>query len=268
MIKIYQFLNVIKFLFTCFFSFNLFRKKSILYFSNDKKYIFFSLFTLFKILYYLFLNKIGLIFEINLRRKFYYSFKKDFEEFNLNIDWFKGSAYHWNQVFIKFNLYNKSLNILEIGSYEGFSALFFLKKFKNSKISCVDPWIDYDENIKDNFKEIENRFDKNLSIYKDRLTKFKMFSNQFFDKKFNNETYDIIYVDGDHHFKTVYKDLINSFKLLKVDGFLIVDDFLTYNFYKENLNENPFGAVIVFLNKYMENIKFIKVTNQLIIQKK
>ena len=94
-----------------------------------------------------------------------------------------------------------------------------------------------------------------------------MFSDQFFDQKLNNEIYDIIYVDGDHDFKSVYKDLINSFEVLKVNGLIIIDDFLAYNFYKENLNENPFGAVIVFLNKHKKNIKFIKLTNQLVIQK-
>ena len=48
---------------------------------------------------------------------------------------------------------------------------------------------------------------------------------------------------------------------------MIIDDFLTYNFYKNNLNENPFGAIIVFLNKYQKNIKIIQITNQIMIQK-
>ena len=258
---------LIKFIFTCFFSFNSFKKKNILFFDKDKKYISFSIFTLFKILYFLSLNKIKLIFNINLRLKFYKSYKKDFEEFKFNSDWFSGAAYHLNNLFLEFDLYNKSTNILEIGSFEGRSTLFFLKKFKNSKIYCVDPWISYDQNAQYKFENIENQFDKNISIYKDRVIKFKMSSDQFFDQKLNNEIYDIIYVDGDHHFKSVYKDLINSFEVLKVNGLMIIDDFLAYNFYKENLNENPFGAVMVFLNKHKKNIKFIKLTNQLVIKK-
>jgi SAM-dependent methyltransferase len=261
------FFEVIKFLLTCFFSFNSFKKKNILFFDKDKKYISFNFFTLFKILYFLFLNKIKLIFSINSRLKFYESYQKDFGEFKFNTSWFSGTAYHWNQLFLEFDLYKKSINILEIGSFEGQSTLFFLKKFKNSKISCVDPWINYDQNTQYKFENIENQFDKNISTYKDRVIKFKMFSDQFFDQKLNNDMYDIIYVDGDHHFKSVYKDLINSFEVLKVNGLMIIDDFLAYNFYKENLNENPFGAVIVFLNKHKKNIKFIKLTNQLVIQK-
>lgn len=170
-------------------------------------------------------------------------------------------------MFLEFGLYNKFINILEIGSFEGQSTLFFLKKFKNAKIFCVDPWINYDQNIQYKFENIENQFDKNISTYKDRVAKFKMFSDQFFDQKLNNEAYDIIYVDGNHHFKSVYKDLVNSFEVLKVNGLMIIDDFLAYNFYKENLNENPFGAIIVFLNKNKKNINFIKLTNQLVIQK-
>ena len=261
------FFEVIKFLLTCFFSFNKFRKKNTLFFDKDKKYISFSFLILFKILYFLFLNKIKLIFNINLRLKFYESYQKDFEEFKFNSSWFLGAAYHWNQLFLEFDLYNKPTNILEIGCFEGQSTLFFLKKFKNLKISCVDPWIDYDENTQFNFEHIENQFDKNISTYKNKVIKFKMFSDQFFDQKLNNEIFDIIYVDGDHHFKSVYKDLNNSFEVLKVNGLMIIDDFLAYNFYKENLNENPFGAVIVFLNKHKKNIKFIQLTNQLVIQK-
>ena len=38
-------------------------------------------------------------------------------------------------------------------------------------------------------------------------------------------------------------------------------------FYKNNLNENPFGAIITFLNKYKNNIEIILITNQIIIKK-
>lgn len=262
------FFEVLKFLFTCFFSFNAFKKKNIEFFDKDKKYISFSFLILFKILYFLFLNKIKLLFNINSRIKFYESYQKDFEEFKFNTIWFSGAAYHWNQLFLEFNLHNKPINILEIGSFEGQSTLFLLKKLNNSKISCVDPWVNYDQNAQYKFEDVENQFDKNVSRYKDRVIKFKKFSDQFFDqKKLNNEMYDIIYVDGDHHFKSVYKDLNNCFEVLKINGLMIIDDFLAYNFYKENLNENPFGAVIVFLNKHKKNIKFIKLTNQLVIKK-
>ena len=74
--------------------------------------------------------------------------------------------------------------------------------------------------------------------------------------------------DGDHYFKNVYHDLENSYKVLSNNGIMIIDDFLTYNFYKNNLNENPFGAIITFLNKYKNNIEIILITNQIIIKKK
>jgi hypothetical protein len=261
------FFKNIKFLFVCFFFFNSFKKKNILFFGKDQKNVYFSFFTLFKILYFLFLNKIELIFNINSRRKFNESYKKNFKEFKFTTIWFFSAIYHWHKLFLEFDKYNKSLNILEIGSFEGQSTLFFLKKFKNSKISCVDPWVNYDQNVEYEFEKIENQFDKNISSYKDRVIKFKMLSDQFFDQKLNNEIYDIIYIDGDHYFKSTYKDLINSFEVLKVNGLIIIDDFIAYDFYKKNLNENPFGAIIVFLNKFRKNIKFIKITNQLILQK-
>ena len=56
-------------------------------------------------------------------------------------------------------------NILEIGSYEGRSALFFLKYFLNSKINCVDTWSGSDEHNIEDFKFIEKNFDLNTSYF-------------------------------------------------------------------------------------------------------
>ena len=42
--------------------------------------------------------------------------------------------------------------------------------------------------------------------------------------KFNENFFDIIFVDGDHRDPVVSKDIFNSYKLLKKDGFLIIDD--------------------------------------------
>jgi len=44
---------------------------------------------------------------------------------------------------LEYYLPEKSLdkfNYLEIGSFEGMSALFILNKFKNANVTCIDQW--------------------------------------------------------------------------------------------------------------------------------
>ena len=52
--------------------------------------------------------------------------------------------------------------------------------------------------------------------------KFIMTSDEFFEQ--NKTKYDIIFVDGDHTFEQVYKDVINSINILKKDGIIIIHD--------------------------------------------
>ena len=52
---------------------------------------------------------------------------------------------------------------------EGRSAIFFLKNFSNSNITCVDTWSGSDEHNSDNFESIEKNFDFNTSFYQSKI---------------------------------------------------------------------------------------------------
>ena len=59
----------------------------------------------------------------------------------------------------------KEFSYLEIGSFEGLSALNILYHYKNAKVTAIDLWNDCNINsepLKVDFKETEERFDKNL----------------------------------------------------------------------------------------------------------
>jgi hypothetical protein len=128
-------------------------------------------------------------------------------------------------------------------------------------------WKNNKEQNEFDLSKVEINFDKNTKKYKNNLKKYKQSSDQFFrNNKDIINYYDIIYVDGDHYYETVFKDVMNSFKALKNGGIMILDDFIGYNFYKK-YNENPIGAIIVFINIYYVKIKILKITNQIIIQK-
>lgn len=67
-------------------------------------------------------------------------------------DWFSMRHPHWP----KYADPKPELNVLEIGSYEGRSAVWMLENLlthHDSTITCVDHWLD---------KKIEARFDRNI----------------------------------------------------------------------------------------------------------
>ena len=195
---------------------------------------------------------------LKIEKNIYSNFKSE----DISKKWFTNNLY-----FIKKNLANTKIkNLLEIGSYEGRSALFFLDLFKITKISCVDTWSGSDEHKDINFHAIENNFDLNTKSFKEKKTllKFKMTSDEFF--KQNKNKFDFIYVDGDHAKDQVYKDLINSWSILNSNGFLLIDDYMWWYF--KDLNKNPASAVNSFINKYFDQVRKIVIWHQVLLQKK
>ena len=87
-----------------------------------------------------------------------------------------------------------------------------------------------------NFKDyLEIGCDKNQSFSKIKIDNkigvdpieggtIRSTSDQFFDQNKNN--FDIIFIDGLHHYSQVLKDINNSLKILNKNGFILVHDCL------------------------------------------
>ena len=189
----------------------------------------------------------------------------DFISYNKKEKWFCNNLFFLNK---KLKKIKNIRNILEIGSYEGRSCIYFGKKFIDAKITCVDTWSGSDEHLNIKFQEIENNFDKNIlnHLGNDRVEKQKISSDVFFKK--NNKFYDLIYIDGDHQTDQVNKDINNAWSILNDGGYLILDDY-TWWWYND-LNKNPASAINNFI---YNNINSIDVENliiwkQVLIKKK
>ena len=189
----------------------------------------------------------------------------DFKSYNEKEKWFCNNLFFLNK---KLRKIKNIRNILEIGSYEGRSCIYFGKKFIDAKITCVDTWSGSDEHLNIKFQEIENNFDKNIlnHLGNDRVEKQKISSDVFFKK--NNKFYDLIYIDGDHQTDQVNKDINNAWSILNDGGYLILDDY-TWWWYND-LNKNPASAINNFI---YNNINSIDVENliiwkQVLIKKK
>jgi predicted O-methyltransferase YrrM len=205
-------------------------------------------------------------------------YKKNQREFllsaqslNLSNDWFSGNIPYWLSIFDEYNLQNKELKALEIGSWEGLSSYFILSSLPKSQLTCVDTWQGADEHkdgaaaTSDVLNQIENKFDENLKPFKDRLIKHKCSSFSFFGKNENREIYDFIYVDGSHHCDDVMIDAIKCFEMLKVGGIMVFDDYFWQHYPKAI--DNPAAAINLFLRLKKGSYKVIRMYYQVVIRK-
>ena len=190
------------------------------------------------------------------------------EKLKYTNDWFSHNITTWVSIFKKKNIENQKLNILEIGSYEGLSAVFFLNFFKNSNLTCIETFKGSDEHSDINFETVKENFKSNVELYKNRITLFEGTSDFFFKNKINvnkKDMYDIIYIDGSHHHDDVLNDAFNSFELLNNNGMIIFDDFLKK--YYKNINQDPIKAILNFINKNKHCIDIVNVNYQIVIKK-
>ena len=188
-----------------------------------------------------------------------------FKKFKFSNDWFTNNIPIWVPILNK-KKNNKILKILEIGSYEGMSAIFFLDFFKNAKIDCVETFEGSDEHSDINFTKIKKNFEFNLSEFEDRYKIFQTSSDNFFEKNTGESNlYDIIYVDGSHESNQVKNDAYNSFNLLRENGIMVFDDFLRDHY--TDIDRNPFSAIIHFIENNNKKINIIHFGYQLILQK-
>jgi len=74
--------------------------------------------------------------------------------------------------------------------------------------------------------------------------------------KTNNKKFDIIYIDGSHSYSNFKNDLLKSWKILKKNGLLIVDDI----FWNEE-DKKYIQALQELLMNIKLNYKILRTTN-------
>lgn len=136
--------------------------------------------------------------------------------------------------------FQRDINYLEIGSFQGASTYFMLTRLLNSNsiVTIIDPF----ENSKSEAIGNYNLFIDNLNDYLPRIKVYKDYSNNILNK-LTKDSYDVVYIDGSHLAEDVYYDLINTFDLVKKGGIVICDDYLWFilkNICGENTDCGPF----------------------------
>jgi predicted O-methyltransferase YrrM len=134
-------------------------------------------------------------------------------------DWTSHNFPRWQDMFQEF-VGRPGVSVLEIGSFEGRSAEWFLINVlngPNASITCVDPF---------DPRSVEARFDHNLRVLNPtaKVTKIKLRSDEALPR-LKAEEFDIIYIDGVHVAANVALDALLAWPLLKPNGILLFDDY-------------------------------------------
>ena len=116
----------------------------------------------------------------------------------------------------------------EIGVLNGGFSEWIIGNLKPDILFLVDPWITYDNYDDANNSKQEEQDDRYSSVcekFKDvNEVKIKRLKSESFLSSFENEFFDLIYIDGDHRFTGVLSDLILSSVRVKKGGYIVVDD--------------------------------------------
>ncbi len=122
---------------------------------------------------------------------------------------------------------NRSINAVEIGVYRGINAKSILKELNVNKIYLIDPYIG-ELKTHDNILIIkaERKAHKLLKDYERKIIWLKEMSENTLDKVGEP---DFIYIDGNHDYKFVKKDIELYYKVLKEGGILAGDDIVLPN---------------------------------------
>lgn len=128
-------------------------------------------------------------------------------------------------------VFGKPLRILEVGSYEGGSATWYIRYLMShpeSTITCVDPWSPELRNDACNSSLVFDTFEYNIAqtgISPDRVRVLRNDSILALSSLLlQGEQFDHIYIDGSHELHDVVADIALAWRLLAVDGVMTLDD--------------------------------------------
>lgn len=148
-----------------------------------------------------------------------------------DVNWFEDVGRRNFHKYLLPSFANKSISCLQIGVYTGNASMWLFDNLLNNSDSVlvdVDMWESSDEPIyhEMNWPAVEGLYDSRTQVAREskKIIKYKGTSDSFF--KNNDQTYDFIYIDGDHSAYQVLKDAVAAYECLNPNGILAFDDYL------------------------------------------
>lgn len=185
------------------------------------------------------------------------------------VDWFSEQIPWWEKNLLEFKGKN-GLNFLEIGSFEGRSAIWLLENIltsSDSTLTCIDTFGGSPEhkNTDIEISDIENHFRHNIktSGFENKVTILKGYSRNILPT-LQQSFFDSIYIDGSHKASDVLEDAVLSKLLLKSGGMIIFDDYVWDE--GDTDQDKPTMAIDAFLEIYKGHFDLLYKGKQIIIR--
>jgi SAM-dependent methyltransferase len=125
----------------------------------------------------------------------------------------------------------KPIKYAEVGAFYGANMVSVAETYgahPDSTLIAIDPWTDYVDypEYKGEQMTIYNAFTQNMEAcgLSERVTVKRGYSHEVLPILEDN-SFDIIYIDGNHEPEYVLEDAVLAFRKLKVGGRLIFDDY-------------------------------------------
>lgn len=199
-------------------------------------------------------------------------------KYTFTSDWFSRHIPLWKERLA--GLAGKpNLRALEVGSYEGRSAVWLLENIltvPDSRLTCVDTF-----EMNDEFREIferrkiaishdadiEGMFDTNIRAtgVEKKVTKLKGRSDEVL-RTIPLDSFDIVYIDGSHTARNVLTDAVLCWNLLKINGIMIFDDY-RWNVFPEDILRSPQPAIDAFLHCFDGEFVLMERDRQVMLRK-
>ena len=171
-------------------------------------------------------------------------------------DWFGRYAAYWTELFASRG-WSPDIprSVVEIGSFEGRSALWMLENLlqhPQSRLHCVDTF-----HNRERADSYWRRFEANVlrSRHARKVSVTVSTSLSFFTRfvAAGNKV-DFVYVDGSHRAADVLEDLILAFHCIGVGGIIICDDYLKGAARGDATLGSPKLAVDAFTSLYRDRL--------------
>lgn len=198
------------------------------------------------------------------------------QKYSFSYNWFEKNIENWRKILLP-RFRGEKINVLEIGVFEGASTTWILDNLlspSGGTITCIDSYeggVEHKTN-KEFHKSLTNaeaQFLSNIQKtgYSDTVTFLKMSSfDGLIMLNAAGEKFDFIYVDGSHIARDVLSDAVLAWKMLKLGGVMIFDDY-RWDKYEEDYN-NPYIAINGFLSCFSPEMDLLHKSYQVILEKR
>lgn len=178
-----------------------------------------------------------------------------YRNYQFTHDWFTHNIPAW-ETHLKPFVHYPNVHALEIGSFEGMSACWLLDHVLThpcAKLTCIDLYF-------------QESFEANLALTgsAQKLIKLVGDSHQIL-KSLPSETYDFIYIDGCHLADHVQKDATLAWRLLKIGGLMIFDDYQWID--PSHPGQETYRGINAFLEAAKHQMAVVYQGYQVIIRK-